>query len=333
MLGYSDSNKNAGILGSSFAVYRAQQGSSTYRGRTARVKIFHGRGGSIGRGGGPSQRAIESLPAGSVSGRFKLTEQGEVLGWKYCSRDRRAKPRAHGRRRPRAVAPYGRRRRPASGLRGDVRAAAAISVAPTARSSTLPLSRVFRGDDADRGHPAPSLRIASREALRPARRWTPSSLEDLRAIPWVFAWTQSRQMVPGWYGAGRALRGCSASTGRVACDGCATSGRSSRRRSKPCRLARAADMVVAAEYAVSARTSARAATLSAKLRSTTAARFGVRTIFERPAALGPIRRSPARSSCGIRMSTRSASSRSSFFAASARPRRRRLRRSCFARCS
>ena len=84
MLGYSDSNKDAGILASSFALYRAQQGIvELERKRGVTVKVFHGRGGSIGRGGGPSRRAIEGLPPGSIDGRFKLTEQGEVLGWKY----------------------------------------------------------------------------------------------------------------------------------------------------------------------------------------------------------------------------------------------------------
>src|SRR5262249_139556 len=84
MLGYSDSNKDAGIVGSSFALYRAQQALvAASREHGLALKIFHGRGGSIGRGGGPAQRAIESLPTGSIAGRFKLTEQGEVLGWKY----------------------------------------------------------------------------------------------------------------------------------------------------------------------------------------------------------------------------------------------------------
>jgi phosphoenolpyruvate carboxylase len=84
MIGYSDSNKDAGILGSSYALYRAQQ-ELVAAGKRAgfALKIFHGRGGSIGRGGGPAQRAIQSLPPGSIDGRFKLTEQGEVLGWKY----------------------------------------------------------------------------------------------------------------------------------------------------------------------------------------------------------------------------------------------------------
>jgi phosphoenolpyruvate carboxylase len=84
MVGYSDSNKDAGILASSFALYRAQRACSEMsRRHGVTLTIFHGRGGSIGRGGGPSQRAIESLPPGSIHGRFKLTEQGEVLGWKY----------------------------------------------------------------------------------------------------------------------------------------------------------------------------------------------------------------------------------------------------------
>jgi hypothetical protein len=88
MIGYSDSNKDAGILGSSFALYRAQEALvAVGRKRGIHFEIFHGRGGSIGRGGGPSQRAIESLPPGSIDGRFKLTEQGEVVGWKYLLPD------------------------------------------------------------------------------------------------------------------------------------------------------------------------------------------------------------------------------------------------------
>nr|MBK7068555.1 phosphoenolpyruvate carboxylase [Deltaproteobacteria bacterium] len=84
MIGYSDSNKDAGMLTASFALYRAQKAlTEVAREHGIALQIFHGRGGSIGRGGGPSQRAVESLPPGSIDGRFKLTEQGEVIGWKY----------------------------------------------------------------------------------------------------------------------------------------------------------------------------------------------------------------------------------------------------------
>ena len=210
MLGYSDSNKDAGILGSSFALYRAQQKLvAVAHAHGLKLKIFHGRGGSIGRGGGPSQRAIESLPAGAVDGRFKLTEQGEVLGWKYLV------PEIAERNLELTVA--------------GVLAQTAMSDVPTGPtgpgSDFSEYEALFEKVAAisvdhyrelvlDEGFPEyfatttpiediPRLNIGS----RPARRsgGTTLKLDDLRAIPWVFAWTQSRQMVPGWYGAGRAL--------------------------------------------------------------------------------------------------------------------------------
>lgn len=227
MLGYSDSNKDAGIVGSSFALYRAQQKlTRVSRQHGISLKIFHGRGGSIGRGGGPSQRAIESLPAGSVAGRFKLTEQGEVLGWKYLV------PEIAERNLELTVAGVlAQSLHPGeSGVRPDAQSepslrelgwstaspselaeheaifekAAAISVEhyraligdpdfPDYFAATTPIEDI------------PQLNIGSRPARRSGERGTRLKLEDLRAIPWVFAWTQSRQMVPGWYGAGRAL--------------------------------------------------------------------------------------------------------------------------------
>ncbi len=205
MIGYSDSNKDAGILGSSFALYRAQQRLvATASARGVALEIFHGRGGSIGRGGGPAQRAIESLPPGSVGGRFKLTEQGEVLGWKYLLpeiAERNLELIVAG-----VLAQSLRTEETGDGLTFDeaiFEQAAAISVAhyralvddpgfPEYFASTTPIEDIPRLNIGSR----PSRRSGERGGLR---------LEDLRAIPWVFAWTQSRQMVPGWYGAGRAL--------------------------------------------------------------------------------------------------------------------------------
>lgn len=209
MLGYSDSNKDAGIVGSSFALYRAQQRLvARAREHGLTLKIFHGRGGSIGRGGGPSQRAIESLPIGSVSGRFKLTEQGEVLGWKYLV------PEIAERNLELTVAGVLAQslRKAADG--GDLASYEAIFEEVAERSvehyralihdprlpeyfaATTPIEDI------------PRLNIGSRPTRRRGDRGTAlpaPKLEDLRAIPWVFAWTQSRQMLPGWYGAGRAL--------------------------------------------------------------------------------------------------------------------------------
>jgi phosphoenolpyruvate carboxylase len=206
MLGYSDSNKDAGIVGSSFALYRAQQKLvAVAKARGLSLKIFHGRGGSIGRGGGPSQRAIESLPSGSISGRFKLTEQGEVLGWKYLVpeiAERNLELTVAGvlAQTQHSTKPDDPKLREYEEVFAKV---AAISVEhyrelvnhPTFAeyfASTTPIEDI------------PRLNIGS----RPARRRGDEqmlNLDDLRAIPWVFAWTQSRQMVPGWYGAGRAL--------------------------------------------------------------------------------------------------------------------------------
>ena len=201
MLGYSDSNKDAGILASSFALYRAQQGIvELERRHGVAVKVFHGRGGSIGRGGGPSQRAIESLPPGSIDGRFKLTEQGEVLGWKYL------------------LPPIAERNLALTvgGVLG-----ASLPSAPAADISEYEAAfarAAATSLDAYRAlihHPrfveyfqqsSPLDEIGALPlGSRPARRSGGASLEDLRAIPWVFAWNQSRQMVPGWFGAGRAL--------------------------------------------------------------------------------------------------------------------------------
>jgi phosphoenolpyruvate carboxylase len=209
MLGYSDSNKDAGILASSYAIYRAQQRLvEVARQRRLRLAIFHGRGGSIGRGGGPSQRAIESLPRGAVHGRFKLTEQGEVLGWKYLLSEiaeRNLELVTTG-----VLDATADEAVPSAAARGDLEAA----FEDVARTSL----EAYRALLADPGFVAyfeestpldeiALLPLGSRPARRPRPDEGPRSLGELRAIPWVFAWTQSRQLVPGWFGAGRALLG------------------------------------------------------------------------------------------------------------------------------
>ena len=207
MLGYSDSNKDAGIVGSSFALYRAQQGlTRVAHARGITLQIFHGRGGSIGRGGGPSQRAIQSLAIGALDGRFKLTEQGEVLGWKYLVpelAERNLELTVGG------VLAQSLDDSPPDLHAEDERlfeAAAERSVAHY---------RALLADPGFLAYFAASTPIAEVSKLnigsRPARRSNASTdaerLASLRAIPWVFAWTQSRQLVPGWYGSGQALSG------------------------------------------------------------------------------------------------------------------------------
>jgi phosphoenolpyruvate carboxylase len=295
MLGYSDSNKDAGIVGSSFALYRAQQKLvAVSRAHGIALKIFHGRGGSIGRGGGPSQRAIESLPHGSVSGRFKLTEQGEVLGWKYLV------PEIAERNLELTVAGV-----LAQSLRTEVtsestllREYEAIFEDVAALSVTHYRELVADPDFASYFaattpiEDIPRLNIGSRPTRRTgdAAGGTPRMrLEDLRAIPWVFAWTQSRQMVPGWYGAGRALDWLIKEHGvrrarqmrkdwpffASTLDAIAAS------------IAQA-DMLVAARYAALCedKTTARRLFRRIALDHGRAER-AIRTIFERPAALDP----------------------------------------------
>ncbi|HSO34806.1 MAG TPA: phosphoenolpyruvate carboxylase [Labilithrix sp.] len=208
MLGYSDSNKDGGILMSSWALYRAQQRLTRVGHESGlRFELFHGRGGSIGRGGGPSQRAIESLPRGSIDGRFKLTEQGEVLGWKYLLEEiaeRNLETTASG---------VVRASLEDAGVIADPHADVAryeeafVEVAQVSLEAYRELVQDPQFIDYYEGS-TPLAEIALLNiGSRPARRTDDQkrTLDDLRAIPWVFAWTQSRQMVPGWFGAGRAL--------------------------------------------------------------------------------------------------------------------------------
>lgn len=208
MLGYSDSNKDAGILASSFALYRAQQDLVRLAQRNhVTLKIFHGRGGSIGRGGGPSQRAIESLPKGSIAGKFKLTEQGEVVGWKYLL------PEIAERNLERTVSGvwFASTDLPSPGEGSPEEIAEFERVFADVANDSLLVYRSLVSDPDFLAYYEQStpldeiamLNIGSRPTHR--AREGERRLEDLRAIPWVFAWTQSRQMVPGWFGAGYAL--------------------------------------------------------------------------------------------------------------------------------
>jgi phosphoenolpyruvate carboxylase len=204
MLGYSDSNKDAGILASSFALYRAQKALvRVARAHGLTLEIFHGRGGSIGRGGGPAQRAIESLPHGSIDGRFKLTEQGEVVGWKYLLSEIAE--------RNLEITTSGVLR--ASLEKSDDDLSELESAFEEVAKTSLDAYRSLVRDPDFIAYYEASTPLEEIALLnigsRPARRKPDEkrkNLDDLRAIPWVFAWTQSRQMVPGWFGTGAALR-------------------------------------------------------------------------------------------------------------------------------
>lgn len=205
MLGYSDSAKEGGMLAANVALYRAQAELGAWAVKhDARLTIFHGRGGAVGRGGGPANRAILGQAPGSVAGRFKVTEQGEV---------------AFGR--------YGNLRIAQRHLEQLVNAVIVAST-PQHEAEAVACWERFRG-------PAERMAVASErvyralverpgfaefflratptseiEALaigsRPARRKQDTQgIEELRAIPWVFAWSQSRANLPGWYGLGAGL--------------------------------------------------------------------------------------------------------------------------------
>ena len=204
MLGYSDSDKDAGYVTSNWWLYRAQQ-ELTRQAQQSGIELtfFHGRGGAIGRGGGPLQRAILGQPAGTVQGRLKVTEQGEVLFSRYANpgiAHRHLEQMVHA-----VVTSSLPPKADDSRRRTWEEVAARLSAVAAEQYEGL-----VNGDPDflyffEEGTPLRSvmrLRIASRPAKR---RSGGLKLEDLRAIPWVFAWTQSRYGLPGWYGLGTAL--------------------------------------------------------------------------------------------------------------------------------
>jgi phosphoenolpyruvate carboxylase len=204
MLGYSDSAKEGGPVFATLALFDAQADLAAWAARRGvRLTLFHGRGGALGRGGGPANRAVLAQAPGSVDGRFKVTEQGEVIFARYGNRaiaTRHLEQVASAVLLASSPAVAERAAAAAERFRG-----LAARIGPPARAAYL---RLVEAD----GFPAwfglvrpieelGSLRIGS----RPARRGGGLSLESLRAIPWVFAWSQTRLNLPGWYGLGSAL--------------------------------------------------------------------------------------------------------------------------------
>jgi phosphoenolpyruvate carboxylase len=195
MLGYSDSNKDAGPLAASWALHEAQRAvADVCRRAHVRWRFFHGRGTSIGRGGGPMARAILGQPAGTLGAGIRITEQGEALADKYSHPElasRNLEQALHAVIVAAASEPH-----PLPGRWTDAMDAAAAASVRAYRalvddadflpffSSVTPIEEIAR------------LKIAS----RPVRRAGPPTLKNLRAIPWVMAWTQTRANIPGWYG-------------------------------------------------------------------------------------------------------------------------------------
>ena len=203
MLGYSDSNKDGGYLTSRWELYKAQTGLvDAFRRHDIRLRLFHGRGGSVGRGGGPSYEAILAQPGGSVQGQIRLTEQGEVIGVKYANAE--------------------------VGWRNlEILAAATLEATLLGGSAPEPRPRYVEALDelsasafaAYRGlvYDTPGFEDYFWESTviseiaelnigsRPASRSKSRAIDTLRAIPWVFSWSQCRLMLPGWYGFGSAV--------------------------------------------------------------------------------------------------------------------------------
>ncbi|MFG1941958.1 phosphoenolpyruvate carboxylase [Nonomuraea sp. NPDC048826] len=206
MLGYSDSAKELGPAAATLRLYEAQEQLTAWAAaHDVKLRMFHGRGGALGRGGGPANRAVLAQAPGSVAGRFKVTEQGEVIFARYAHM---AIARRHMEQVANAVLLA------SSATVGARTAAAAERFRPLAERVARASEEAYRALTEAPGFPewfalvSPLEEIGSlRLGSRPARRGlgAPRSLDDLRAIPWVFAWAQTRVNLPGWYGLGTGL--------------------------------------------------------------------------------------------------------------------------------
>ena len=202
MIGYSDSNKDGGIVSSLWNLYRAQEALTevgTQRG--VRVRFFHGRGGTISRGAGPTHRFLAALPDGTLQGDLRMTEQGETIAQNYANR-----LHALYNLELLVAGTMGETLRDRHGPSADAVSHAVMDrLAETSRDAyqalldTEGLMTFF-----SQATPIDAVE-SSRHGSRPARRTGQRTLGDLRAIPWVFSWSQSRFYLSGWYGAGTAL--------------------------------------------------------------------------------------------------------------------------------
>ncbi len=211
MVGYSDSGKDSGYLAAQWAIYRAQEAlAQVASAHGIELTIFHGRGGSAGRGGGPTHAAIVSQPAGYPPGRVKVTEQGETVSFKY-GLEGLARQNLDAALAGTLLATFPERLTPPP---ADVDRATLDRLAAVSRAAYRAF--VWENDDFVGFFRAftPVDELASLEiASRPARRPDDANyLSSLRAIPWVFAWTQNRVLLPAWFGCGRAFTEAGEST-------------------------------------------------------------------------------------------------------------------------
>ena len=204
MLGYSDSNKDSGFLSSNWEIHKAQKSLQKIAEEYGlNLRIFHGRGGSVGRGGGPAYEAILAQPGHSINGRIKITEQGEVLASKYSLKN---------------LALYNLETITTAVIQASLLRTGFDDIEPwneimeelAARSRSHYRALIYEQPDfIDFFHQVTpieeisQLQISSRPARRPSGK---KGLSSLRAIPWVFSWTQTRVLLPSWYGIGTALQ-------------------------------------------------------------------------------------------------------------------------------
>jgi phosphoenolpyruvate carboxylase len=204
MLGYSDSNKDGGYLAANWALYRAELDLVESARKTGiRLRLFHGSGGTVGRGGGPSYQAILAQPPGAVNGSLRLTEQGEVIAAKY------AEPLTAQRNLETLLAAtLESTLLDVEGL-GDAAGPAYEILDELADRAQRAYSELVHETDGFVEYFLQSTPVSEIGSLnvgsRPSSRKQTSSISDLRAIPWVMAWSQSRVMLPGWYGTGTAI--------------------------------------------------------------------------------------------------------------------------------
>src|SRR5438045_2860040 len=206
MLGYSDSNKDGGFLTSGWELYKAEiKLVDVFERHNVHLRLFHGRGGSVGRGGGPSYEAILAQPGGAVNGQIRITEQGEIIASKYSNAE-------VGRNNLEILA--------AATLEASLlqprRSAPAREYLEVMDELSALAFKAYRGlvyeTDGFADYFWASTVITEIATLnigsRPASRKKTREIEDLRAIPWVFSWAQCRLMLPGWYGFASAVETC-----------------------------------------------------------------------------------------------------------------------------